>query len=149
MSGICRAPECFYPLQRNPRARAHRPTPNGSAQPVNNPFSPALHIKNPSSTKCAASIQSAARLATVLIARACRFTARGRIGFAATGRRVVVAHSEKRILVSSRKRCLRDHAQGSYRCSGRAHCSSFREFPRTAGILFTETRRGKPSSESF
>jgi hypothetical protein len=41
------------------------------------------------------------------------------IGFAATGRRVVVAHSEKRILASSRKRCLRDHAQGSYRCSGR------------------------------
>jgi hypothetical protein len=97
-----------------------RPDDDYATHPsATNPFSRALHIKNPSSTKCAASIQSAARLATVLIARACRFTARGRIGFAATGRRVVVAHSEKRVLVSSRKKCLRDHAQGSYRCSGR------------------------------
>jgi methylphosphotriester-DNA--protein-cysteine methyltransferase len=90
--------------------------------------------KNPSSTKRAASIQSAGRPATVFIASAYRFTARGRCGFAATGRRVVVAHSEKRIRISSRERHLRDHAEDSFGCSGRAHC----EFPRTAGILFTE-----------
>ena len=57
-----------------------RPDDDYATHPsATNPFSRALHIKNPSSTKCAASIQSAARLATVLIARACQFTARGRI----------------------------------------------------------------------
>ena len=55
-----------------------RPDDDYATHPsATNLFSHALHIKNPSSTKCAASIQSAARLATVLIARACRFTARG------------------------------------------------------------------------
>lgn len=49
-----------------------------------NPFSRALHIKNPSSTKCAASIQSAACLATVLIARVCRLRLADEVHFPAS-----------------------------------------------------------------